>query len=83
MVSVSRSSPHMVGTYEHAISVPPTTCPQLAGRRGAQGNPDSPNSPFPMSTILEDPGSDGMSPTGASQDELGSDSLKEPAVGLA
>jgi hypothetical protein len=75
MASVSHSSRRTVATYEHASSVPPTICPESAGKQGARGNPGSPNSSFPWTTASEDPGADGMSPMVAFWDGLDSGSL--------
>jgi hypothetical protein len=69
MVSVSFSSRRMVTTCEHVIPARPAF-PQLVGRSDAQEYPDSPGSPFSMSTISKDTGIDDTSSKAATQDGL-------------
>jgi hypothetical protein len=63
MASVSHSNRHIVMTCKHANSEHPALCQQSVGKRGARGNPDSPNYSSLRTATSEDTGADGVSPT--------------------
>jgi hypothetical protein len=50
-------------TCKHANSEHPALCQQSVGKRGARGNPDSPNYSSLRTATSEDTGADGVSPT--------------------